>query len=57
MRRIAQAKNEIDTAVNYDYFVVNDALEEAVDALVAVIRGEKCRKERNTAKLNEIKGE
>ncbi len=57
MRRIAQAKNEIDTAVNYDYFVVNDDLEDAVNDLVAVIHGEKCRKERNIEKLNTIKGE
>lgn len=57
MRRIAQAKNEIDTALNYDYFVVNDDLEDAVSDLMAVIRGEKCRKQRNLDKLNEIKGE
>ncbi len=57
MRRIAQARNEIDTAVNYDYFVVNDDLEDAVNDLIAVIRGEKCRKERNLAKLEAIKGE
>lgn len=57
MRRIAQARNEIDTAVNYDYFVVNDDLEDAIDDLVAVIRGEKCRKERNLELLNTIKGE
>ena len=57
MRRIAQAKNEIDTAVNYDYFVVNDDLEDAVNDLIAVIRGEKCRKERNLALLQAIKGE
>lgn len=57
MRRIAQAKNEIDTAVNYDYFVVNDDLEDAVNDLIAVIRGEKCRRERNLALLQAIKGE
>lgn len=57
MRRIAQAKTEIDAAVNYDYFVVNDDLEDAVNDLIAVIRGEKCRKERCLAKLEKIKGE
>ena len=56
-RRTAQARNEIDVAVNYDSFVVNDALEDAVDDLIAVIRAEKCRKERCTHLLNEIKGE
>ena len=57
LRRTAQARNEIDTAVNYDYFVVNDALEDAVDDLIAVIRAEKCRKDRCMGLLKEIKGE
>ena len=57
LRRTEQARNEIDTAVNYDYFVVNDALEDAVDDLIAVIRAEKCRRERNMGLLKEIKGE
>lgn len=57
LRRTAQARNEIDTAVNYDYFVVNDALEDAVDDLIAVIRAEKCRKARCMGLLKEIKGE
>ncbi len=57
MRRIAQAKNEINAAVNYDYFVVNDDLDDAVNDLIAVIRGEKCRKERCLARLDSIKGE
>ncbi|MBP1544527.1 MAG: guanylate kinase [Oscillospiraceae bacterium] len=57
LRRTAQARNEIDTAVNYDYFVVNDDLEDAVDDLMAVIRGEKCRKERGMELLKSIKGE
>ncbi|MBQ8171070.1 MAG: guanylate kinase [Oscillospiraceae bacterium] len=57
LRRTAQARNEIGTAVNYDYFVVNDALEEAVDDLIAVIRAEKCRKARCMEMLEKIKGE
>ncbi len=57
LRRTAQAKNEIDAASGYDYFVVNDALEDAVDDLIAVIRAEKCRKERCMGLLKEIKGE
>lgn len=55
LRRTAQAREEIDTAINYDYFVVNDALEDAVQDLLAVIRGEKCRKERNLDRLQQIK--
>lgn len=57
MRRIAQAKNELDAAAGYDYFVVNDDLEDAVNDLCAVIRGEKCRRERCLALLDSIKGE
>ncbi len=57
LRRTAQAREEINTAVNYDYFVVNDALEDAVDDLIAVIRAEKCRKERGLSLLAKIKGE
>lgn len=57
MRRIAQAKNELDAAADYDYFVVNDDLEDAVNDLCAVIRGEKCRRERCLAMLDSIKGE
>ncbi len=57
LRRTAQAKNEIDAAVNYDCFVVNDELEIAVDDLIAVIRAEKCRRERCLDMLKEIKGE
>ncbi len=57
LRRTAQARNEIGTAVNYDYFVVNDALEDAVDDLIAVIRAEKCRKTRCMEMLEKIKGE
>ncbi len=57
LKRTAQAKNEIDAAKDYDYFVVNDALEVAVDDLIAVIRGEKCRRERCLELLEAIKGE
>ncbi len=57
LRRTAQAKNEIDAAASYDCFVVNDELEVAVDDLIAVIRAEKCRRERCMDMLKEIKGE
>ena len=57
LRRTAQAREEIDCAAGYDYFVVNDALEDAVDDLIAVIRAEKCRKCRRLDMLGKIKGE
>lgn len=53
--RIAQARTELDFARNYDYLIVNDDLEAAVDDLVCVLRAEKLRKERNNALLDSFK--
>lgn len=55
--RTAQARNELEFAKNYDYLIVNGELDVAVDDLLAVIRGEKLRRERNMALLETIKGE
>lgn len=55
--RTAQARNELEFAKSYDYLIVNGELEKAVDDLLAVITGEKCRRERNLDLLKEIKGE
>lgn len=55
VKRIAQAKVEVETAVNYDYLVVNDKLETAVDDLLAVFRAEKCRRERCKELLESFK--
>ena len=46
LERTAQAKTELQFAKNYDYLVVNDELQTAVDDLAAVIRGEKLRRAR-----------
>lgn len=55
--RTAQAKNELEFAKNYDYYIVNGELDVAVDDLLSVIRSEKLRSARNAALLSEIKGE
>ena len=55
--RTAQARNELEFAKNYDYLIVNGELDVAVDDLLAVIRGEKLRRERNMTLLETIKGE
>ena len=55
--RTAQARNELEFAKSYDYLIVNGELEKAVDDLLAVITGEKCRRERNLDLLKKIKGE
>lgn len=41
--RVAQADREMKCASQYDYVVVNDALEDAVADVRAIIRAESCR--------------
>ncbi len=55
VKRITQAKVEFEWADSYDYLVVNDKLEDAVDDLLAVFRAEKCRRERCSALLESFK--
>ncbi len=50
--RIGQARTELGCAKNYDYLIVNDKLDEAVDDLLAVLRAEKLRRLRNEKLLN-----
>jgi guanylate kinase len=42
-RRLAIARDELALAPGYDYLVVNDRLDEAVEALRAIIVAERCR--------------
>ncbi len=44
--RSRQARTEVTFAENYDYLIVNDKLDEAVDDLLAVLRAEKLRRSR-----------
>ncbi len=46
-KRLNQAKNELDRAKEYDYIVVNDDLDEAVDELKNIILAERHRLSRN----------
>jgi len=39
-QRVAAAANELKYASNYDYIIVNDALEDALDDFMAVIKAE-----------------
>ncbi|MBI2849395.1 MAG: guanylate kinase [Chloroflexi bacterium] len=41
--RIRRAKEEMDSLVLFDYVVVNDLLEEAVEQIRAIVVAEKCR--------------
>lgn len=46
-KRLNQAKNELDRAKEYDYIVVNDNLDEAVEELKYIILSERHRIDRN----------
>jgi guanylate kinase len=45
-RRIKQAKREIEYAPHYDYFIVNDDINRALEDLLAIIQAERCRMDR-----------
>ena len=45
--RLANARKEISEAGNYDYFIINDNLQKAVDILQSVIIAERCRHRRD----------
>ena len=46
-KRLARAKEEFKMCTKYNYYVVNDDLEKAVEEIEAIIIAEKARKERN----------
>lgn len=52
--RFRQAYREMACAENYDYIVVNDDLEAAIDDLCSVYRAECCRRERNDALYTQL---
>jgi guanylate kinase len=47
--RLNNARREMEDAHNYDYLVLNDRLDEAVDVLHAVIVAERCKTRRSPA--------
>lgn len=51
-RRLARAKQELEMCTKYNYYVVNDDLEKAVEEIEAIIIAEKARKERNQVNFN-----
>ena len=52
--RLARAKVEVHTARAYDYFVVNDSVENAVDELDAIMTAEHCRPEERLYLLADV---
>ena len=53
-KRVAQAATEISYAKNYDYVIVNDALEDAVSDFFAVMRAEKLKVCFSENTINEV---
>ena len=51
-RRIEDSRNEMDEIKSYDYIIINDSIDEAIEKLKAVIIAERCKRERV---LNSIK--
>ncbi len=52
--RLSIAKEELMHACDYDYIVINDVLEDAVEDLLAIIRASKLIKDRTIHKICEV---
>lgn len=53
-QRVAQASNEVALAARYDYIIVNDALEDAVDDFFHVVRAEQLRADKRPEIIADI---
>ena len=56
-QRLETARRELKFAENYDYLITNAALEDAVEDFLAVVRAEKCRRERRPGVIEELLAE
>ena len=52
-KRLLRAKVELENAGHYDYFVINDTVEKAVEELRAIMLAEHCRPADRIAELNQ----
>lgn len=53
-KRMAEALSEIACAKDYDYIVVNDDLDQAVEDFVTIIRSDRLKTERQNKIINEV---
>lgn len=53
-KRLSKASSELALAHRYDYIVVNDELDEAVEKVASILRAETCRIKRNKEKIQFI---
>jgi len=53
-KRLSLASSELALAHRYDYIVVNDVLDEAVERVASILRAESCKISRNKEKIQYI---
>ena len=53
-KRLGEALSEISRAAEYDYIVVNDVLDDAVNDAVAIIKTDRMRTDRNIHLINDV---
>lgn len=52
LRRLKMAKQEMKSINNYDYLIINDKIDNALDSLISIIKTEKCRIRREQKKYD-----
>lgn len=50
--RLARGKEEFAAAKDFDYFVINDTVDKAVDDILAIMRAEHCRPDERIAQID-----
>ena len=53
-RRLLIAQAELQCAPDYDYIVINDVLEDAVDDVLAIIRASRLKSELSISRIREV---
>ena len=56
-QRLKRAEEEIELIDKYDYVVVNDTVENAVESIKAIVKAEKSKTRYNAEKINLFKGD
>ena len=54
MNRLRAAKDEIELMDAYDYVVVNDQVDQAVDKIQAIVESEHCKRERVASQYKKL---
>lgn len=52
--RLGSAKRELSKYEMFDYFVINDEIEQAVDEVIAIVNAEKCKTKNNLKKIQNL---